>query len=72
MTLGGVHAGKFVIVDPAGTTIEIFQLAAHAAGSVDVVVTNPGPASQTGLLTGGFTYAPPESFDFNGTGEGEG
>jgi len=36
----------------------------HAAGTVDVIVTNPGGAAAT--LTAGFTYAPPESFNFNG------
>jgi hypothetical protein len=37
----------------------------HAAGRVDVVVTNAG--SQPGRLDAGYTYAVPESFDFNGT-----
>jgi hypothetical protein len=38
---------------------------AHGAGAVDVVVTNPGGLS--GRLAAGYTYAPPQSFDFNGT-----
>ena len=36
----------------------------HAAGTVDVVVTNPDGASSS--LPGGYTYAPPDTFDFNG------
>ena len=40
----------------------------HAAGSVDIVVSNPG--GRTDPVAGGYTYAPPESFDFNGTWEG--
>jgi hypothetical protein len=42
----------------------VFWTTAHSAGTVDVVVTNPGGRS-TGL-TGAYTFAPPESFDFNG------
>ena len=38
---------------------------AHAAGAVDVVVTHPD--GQADRLAGGYTFAPPESFDFNGT-----
>jgi IPT/TIG domain len=37
----------------------------HAAGTVDVLVTNAG--GQPGRLDAGYTYAVPESFDFNGT-----
>jgi len=37
---------------------------AHAAGTVDMVVTNPGGLFAT--LTGAYTFAPPGSFDFNG------
>jgi hypothetical protein len=40
----------------------------HAAGTVDVVVTNPG--GQVARLTGAYTYASPQSFDFNGTWAG--
>jgi hypothetical protein len=40
----------------------------RAAGTVDVVVTNPD--RQAGRLTAGYTYALPESFDFNGAWEG--
>ena len=38
---------------------------AHEAGTVDVVVRNPGGLQAT--LTRGLTFAPPESFDFNGS-----
>jgi len=37
---------------------------AHAAGPVDIVVTNPD--GQTQHLSGGFTYASPDTFNFNG------
>ena len=46
-----------------GTTINMWTLA-HVPGTVDVVVTNPGGLA--GKLTRGFTFAPRESFDFNG------
>jgi hypothetical protein len=41
-----------------------FWTTAHAAGTVDVVVTNPGGLFTR--LTGAYTFAPPDSFDFNG------
>ena len=62
VTVGGVvteassFAGSMYLTTPA-----------HAAGIVDVVVTNPG--GQSASLTGGYTYAAPESFDFNGEWE---
>jgi hypothetical protein len=45
------------------TTI-LFWTSAHAAGTVDVVVTNPG--GLVSRLAAAYTYASPESFDFNG------
>ena len=42
----------------------VFWTTAHSAGTVDVVVTNPGGLFAT--LTGAYTFAPPDSFDFNG------
>ena len=48
---------------PDSATITIWTTA-HAAGTVDVIVTNPGGLQAT--LTGGYAYEPPESFDFNG------
>src|SRR5688500_13458391 len=38
---------------------------ARAAGAVDVIVTNPD--GQVARLAAAYTYAPPTSFDFNGT-----
>ena len=42
----------------------VFWTTAHSAGTVDVVVTNPGDLFTR--LTGAYTFAPPDSFDFNG------
>jgi hypothetical protein len=42
----------------------VFFTTAHSAGTVDVVVTNPGGLFTR--LTEAYTFAPPESFDFNG------
>jgi IPT/TIG domain-containing protein len=52
---------------PDSTTIHV-TAPAHAAGPVDIVVTNHD--GQTVRLSGGFTYAAPESFDVNGNWEG--
>jgi hypothetical protein len=46
------------------TTIRFSNSGAHAAGQVDVVVTNPGGRAAT--LASGYTYAAPDSFDANG------
>lgn len=46
-----------------GTTITI-STKSHPAGTVDVVVTNPGGLSSS--LANAYTFAPPDSFDFNG------
>ena len=46
------------------TTLLFWLNDPHTAGTVDVVVTNPGGAAAT--LTAGFTYVEPESLDFNG------
>ena len=63
VTVGGIEVKSFLY---SGA---IYLAApAHGAGQVDVVVTNPGAEPHT--LIGGYTYAPPESFDFNGTWEG--
>ena len=40
----------------------------HAPGTVAVLVTNPG--GLPGRLDAGYTYVPPEAFDFNGTWSG--
>ena len=46
------------------TTILVSGTAAHAAGTIDVIVTNPDGLEAR--LSGGYTYEQPESFDFNG------
>ena len=46
------------------TTISVSGTAAHAAGTIDVVVTNPGGLEAR--LTGAYRYESPEAFDFNG------
>jgi hypothetical protein len=46
------------------TTILVSGTAAQAAGTIDVIVTNPGGLEAR--LSGGYTYEPPESFDING------
>jgi hypothetical protein len=48
----------------SSTTVLFWETPSHAAGTLDVVVTNPG-----GLFTRlpeAYTFAPPESFDSNG------
>jgi hypothetical protein len=73
VTLGGV-AIRVCPVPTAdcswvSTSTTIYASApAHAAGRVDVVVTNPD--GQAGGLPGGYTYAMPESFEVNGNWEG--
>ena len=46
------------------STIFVSGTAAHVAGAIDVIVTNPGGLEAR--LSGGYAYEPPESFDFNG------
>jgi hypothetical protein len=56
VTFGGVAATNVVVVN--STTITA-TTPAHAAGAVDVVVTDGGACiGATGRLPGGFTYAP--------------
>ena len=71
----GFEAGAVVVLDgvrsPAyveNRTVLRFTTAAHEAGAVDIVVANPG--DRTARLPAGFTFAPPQSFDFNGTWRG--
>jgi hypothetical protein len=42
----------------------LLETPAHAAGTIDLVVTNPDGQSQR--LAAAYTYASPESFDLNG------
>lgn len=66
--IGGIRTtGRTSSLDSSGATV-YFETPAHAAGPVDVVVVNPD--GQTATLAGGFTYAAPETFDFNGSWEG--
>ena len=71
----GFQAGATIVVDGVekrlafqNSTTVYLESWAHAPGTVDVVVTNPDGQSHT--VVGGYTYAPPSSFDFNGTWEG--
>jgi hypothetical protein len=57
------NATVFSVVHDS-TTIQFSNSGAHAAGQVDVVVTNPGGRAAT--LARGYTYTAPDSFDANG------
>lgn len=61
VTFGGERVNAYAY----NSTTLYMSAPAHAAGAVDVVVTRPSGDSAT--LTRGFTYATPQSFDFNGT-----
>ncbi|AHG88567.1 cell surface receptor IPT/TIG domain protein [Gemmatirosa kalamazoonensis] len=66
VTLGGVRVVgvRYDLGVPSGTAAYI-TTPAHAAGVVDLVVTEPGGGADT--LVAAYTYVPPTSFDFNGT-----
>ena len=57
-------AEKLSQVVVESSTLIRFWTTAHAAGAVDVVVTNPG--NQSATLPRAYSYATPGSFDFNG------
>jgi IPT/TIG domain-containing protein len=61
LTLGG---SGIRIFSQDRTTLRFSGIPAHAIGTVDVVVTNPGGLS--GTLSNGYTFASPASFDFSG------
>jgi hypothetical protein len=61
--VGGIVSNGYVYNDQITTSAP-----AHAAGTVDVVVTNPD--GQMAVLSGGYTYASPDSFEANGHWEG--
>ena len=64
VTVGGAIAPRlFASTNRDATTIQV-DTPRRATGTVDVVVTNPGGSFAT--LIGGYTYASPQSFDFNG------
>ena len=62
VTLGNTVLKSVSVVD--STTLLFWTRDSHAAGTVDLIVTNPG--GLTGGLIGAYTYAPPESFDVDG------
>jgi hypothetical protein len=66
---GAPVQARFDSRDHDGTVMYV-ETPPHDPGTVDVVVTNSG--GQPGKLAGGYTYAPPEAFDFNGTWTGFG
>jgi hypothetical protein len=71
----GFREGTTVKVDGAVVSAFLYEgtlytsAPPHAAGAVDVVVTNID--GQAVRLPGALTFAPPESFDLNGDWEGE-
>jgi IPT/TIG domain-containing protein len=56
--------GRFDSRDTSFTTFYT-ETPAHAVGTVDLVVSNPD--GQSHRVAGGYTYAPPDSFDPNGS-----
>ena len=76
VTIAGVGFHPTTRVSVGGATMQslvyqdsiFFVTPPHAAGAVDVVVDNGVADAQ--VLAGGFTYATPGSFDFNGVWEG--
>jgi hypothetical protein len=64
VTFGGLDITPFVYQGSIYVTAP-----AHDPGPVDVVVTNPG--AEPSVLARAYTYAPPESFDFNGAWNGD-
>jgi hypothetical protein len=64
VTFGGQRGDAFV---PLSTTLYVIT-PVHEAATVDVVVT--GSNGEAATLTRAFTYASPQSFNFNGTWEG--
>jgi hypothetical protein len=61
VSLGGERVTAFA----SNSTTLYLTTPAHAAGAVDVIVAWASGESTT--RAGGFSYAPPQSFDFNGT-----
>ena len=71
----GIHSGTRMSLGGSPMQIVVYQgsiffaTPPHGAGPVDIVVDNGVTAPH--VLAGGFTYAAPGSFDFNGVWEGE-
>lgn len=61
-------AARFDSRDTAHTTMYV-ETPPHAAGTIDIVVTNPDGLSDR--MAGGHTYVAPETFDPNGEWAGE-
>ncbi|HEV8231857.1 MAG TPA: PQQ-dependent sugar dehydrogenase [Thermoanaerobaculia bacterium] len=55
VSFGGVPAPSAIVLDPNGTRLLVVT-PAHAAGTADVVVTNPD--NRTATLPAGYTFAP--------------
>jgi hypothetical protein len=64
VTLGDIQQTASV---ETSTTIRV-TTAAHDPGPVEITVTNPD--GRAGTFTGGYRYASPQSFNFNGAWEG--
>ena len=64
VTLGNERQTAYVL----NSTTILVTTAARAAGTVEIIVTNPD--GQVGMLSGAYSYASPQSFDFNGVWEG--
>src|SRR5205809_654633 len=69
VTFGGAAvSGRFDSRYPGA--LMLLWTPAHAGGTVDVIVSGQNGHSVT--LPNGFTYAPPQTFDFNGAWSGFG
>ena len=75
ITGSGFQAGLVVTLGGERQTVEVpnstailMTTTAHDPGPVEVIVTNLN--GQTATLSGGFSYASPQTFDFNGIWEG--
>ena len=64
VTLGSERQTPYVL----NSSTILVTTAARAAGTVEIIVTNPD--GQVGTLSGAYRYASPQSFDFNGGWEG--
>jgi hypothetical protein len=70
VTFGGTTAqGRFDSRWKDGTRMYV-DTPMHAVGTVDIVVRNPD--GQSGVLAAAYTYAAPDTFDFNGHWSGYG
>lgn len=70
VTIGGITLGGRSDHRNVPGTVLYLESPPHTTGAVDVVVTNPD--GQAATLVGGYVYAAPGSFDFNGSWGGFG